>query len=184
MRAVIGLVLMFGLTACAVEGVQQVAVLNGALSVRAPASYCVDMASARSASDTASVLIGRCTSGGGVTAALVTVTVGRTASGGVMLAETGALRAFMASEAGRRALARSGRAEDVVVLESGVVEGRLLLHLQDRLAGDYWRAVVAIKGRLVTVSATGAEGAPLRPEEGRRLVARTLDALIAANGGA
>ena len=183
MRAVIGLVLALGLAACAAGGVQQVAVLNGAVKVRAPAHYCVDIPSARSAADTASVLIGRCTSGGEVAAALVTVTVGRAASGGVMLAETATLRAFMASQAGRRALARSGRAEDVVVLESGVVEGRLLLHLKDRLAGDYWRAVVAIKGRLVTVSALGAEGAPLRPGDGRRLVDRTVDALVAANSG-
>ena len=160
---------------------RQVAVLGGEIQVRAPQSYCVDIPSARSAADAAVVLIGRCTQGGNVAAALVTVTIGRTASGAVMLAGTEALRAFMSSPAGRRALSRSGRAEDVEVLESGGVQDRLLLRLNDRLAGDYWRAVVGIKGRLVTISASGAEGAPLTADAGRRLVDATVEALIAAN---
>jgi hypothetical protein len=67
------------------------------------------------------------------------------------------------------------------VLESGVVDGRLLLHLMDRDAGEYWRAVVGVRGRLVTISALGAEGAPLSPEAGRKLVDQTIDALIRAN---
>lgn len=163
---------------------RQVAVLGGEIQVRAPQSYCVDTPSARSAEDAAVVLIGRCTPGGNVAAALVTVTIGRTASGAVMLAGTEALRAFMSSPAGRRALARSGRAEDVEVVQSGVVQDRLLLHLKDRQAGDYWRAVMEIKGRLVTISASGAEGAPLSAEDGRKLVDATVTALIAANPAA
>ena len=160
---------------------RQVAVLDGEIHVRAPQFYCVDTQTARSAADTAVVLIGRCTDGGQVAAALVTVTVGRFASAGVMLAGAEALRGFMSSPAGRRALSRSGRAEDVQVLESGVVGNRLLLHLNDRMAGDYWRAVIDIKGRLVTISASGSEGTPLTPEAGRRLVDQTVEALIAAN---
>ena len=180
-RPLMWLALALGLAACDAGGVQQVAVLDGEIRVRAPAFYCVDTQSARAGGDTASVLIGRCTASGEVAAALVSVTVGRFASGGVMLAETETLRAFMSSQAGRRALSRSGRAQDVVVLESGVVGGKLLLHLKDRVAGDYWRAVIGIKGRLVTVSASGTGGTPLRPQDGRRLVDQTVDALIAAN---
>lgn len=160
---------------------RQVSVLDGQIHVRAPQFYCVDTQSARGGHDMAVVLIGRCTGGGHVAAALVTVTIGRSASAGVMAAGVEALRAFMSSPAGRRALARSGKAEDIEVLESGVVKGRLLLHLNDREAGEYWRAVLGIQGRLVTISASGAEGAPLSPEAGRKLVDQTIDALIKAN---
>ena len=179
------LLLALLLAACDVgaPAARQVAVLGGEIHVRAPQFYCVDTQTARSAADTAVVLIGRCTNGGHVAAALVTVTIGRFASGGVMLAGTEALRGFMSSPAGRRALSRSGRAQDVQVLESGVVKDRLLLHLNDREAGEYWRAVIGIKGRLVTISASGAEGAPLTSEAGRALVDATVDALIAANPG-
>ena len=181
MKPLVWLAFVLGLAACDVGGVQQVAVLDGEIHVPAPLFYCVDSQSARSGADSVAVLIGRCTSDGGVAAALVTVTIGRAASAGVMLADAETLRAFMSSAAGRRALSRSGRAQDVVVLESGVVRGRLLLHLKDRLTGDYWRAVIGIKGRLVTVSASGAQGAPLSPADGRKLVDQTVDALIAAN---
>ena len=160
---------------------RQVAVLDGEFQVRAPQFYCVDPRTARTTADTAVVLIGRCSDGGLVAAALVTVTVGRLASAGVLLAGVEALRGFMSSPAGRSALSRSGRPEDVEVLESGVVGERLLLHLNDRLAGDYWRAVIGIKGRLVTLSASGADGAPLTPQVGRSLVDQTVEALIAAN---
>ena len=138
--------------------------------------------SARASEDTAVVLIGRCNAAGQVAAALVTVTVGRTASAGVMLAEPEALRAFMSSPAGRRALSRSGQAADVAVLESGVLGGdRLMLHLNDREEGEYWRAILGIKGRLVTISASGAEGVPLTPAQARRLVDQTVAAMRAAN---
>jgi hypothetical protein len=181
----LGMMAMLALAACdgMVGATGQVAVLNGEVRVRAPLYYCVGTQTASSAADSAVVLIGRCIQGGQVAAALVTVTIGRAASAGVMLADTETLRAFMSSPAGRRALARSGRAEDVEVLESGVVGGRLMLHLKDKVAGDYWRAVLGIKGRLVTVSASGAAGTPLTPEAGRRLVDQTVDALIAANPG-
>lgn len=159
----------------------QVTVLGGEITVRAPQFYCVSEGASRSGDDTTVVLIGRCTEAGQVAAALVTVTIGRFASGGVMLAGAESLRAFLRSSAGRRALSRSGRAGDVAVLQSGVVDGTLLLHLNDRVAGQYWRAIIGIRGRLVTVSATGAEGAPLTPEDGQRLVRQTVAALITAN---
>jgi hypothetical protein len=162
-------------------GPREVAVLGDALIVRAPQGYCVDKKSARGGEDTAALLIGRCTPGGQVKAALVTVSVGRAGSAGVMTAGVEALRDFMASDQGRGMLSRSGKAEDLEVLESGVVEGRLLLHLRDHEAGEYWRAVIGLRGRLVTISALGAEDAPLAPEQGRKLVDRTVDALIRAN---
>jgi hypothetical protein len=171
------------LTGCDVpqDTTRQVVVLGGEVRVRAPQFYCVDTETAQSVADTAVVLIGRCNATGQVAAALVTVTVGRFASAGVMLASTEALRDFMASPAGRRVLSRSGRAEDVEVLESGVLDDQLMLHLNDRLAGEYWRAIIGIKGRLITISASGTEGVTLTPDAGRKLVEQTVDATRDAN---
>lgn len=171
------------LVACDVTGTltRQVTVLSGEIMVKAPQFYCVSEGSSRSSADTAVVLIGRCAENGRVAAALVTVTIGRFASGGVMLAGAGTLREFLRSTAGRKAMSRSGRAGDVAVLQSGVVDGTLMLHLNDRVAGEYWRAIIGLKGRLVTISASGAEGTPLTPEAGQRLVEQTVAALIKAN---
>lgn len=171
------------LAACDLPGTapRQVRVLNGEITVRAPQFYCVDQQASRTRDDTAVVLIGRCTDNGHVAAALLTVTLGRFASGGVMLAGAERLRQFLGSPSGRKALSRSGRAADVQILQSGVVDGTLLLHLNDKMAGEYWRAIIGIKGRLVTISATGAEDAPLTPEDGRRLVEATVAALIKLN---
>lgn len=178
----VGLCLALSACVVATDATRQVAVLGGALRVRAPEFYCIDTKSARAFDDTAVVLIGRCNAAGQVAAALVTVTVGRAASAGVMLAAPEALRGFMSSPAGRKALSRSGRAEDVAVLESGVLGGdRLMLHLNDRQEGEYWRAIIGIKGRLVTISASGAEGVPLTADQGRRLVEKTVAALRKAN---
>jgi hypothetical protein len=163
------------------DATTQVTVLGGDVRIRAPKSYCVDISSATSVDDTAVVLIGRCNDTGKAAAALVTVAVGRAASAGVMLASTEALRSFMSSPDGRRLLSRSGKAEDVEVLESGVLDDRLMLHLKDVIAGDYWRAIIGVNGRLVTISASGAEGILLTPDQGRDLVEKTVAAVREAN---
>ncbi|MGL6211529.1 MAG: cation transport ATPase, partial [Paracoccaceae bacterium] len=64
------------------------------------------------------------------------------------------------------------------------VGNSLLLHVSDRAVGEYWRALVGVRGRLVTVSASGAEGAPLDPAAGRKLLDATLIALEGANPAA
>jgi hypothetical protein len=166
------------------SGPKQVSVLNGAISVAAPPGYCVDPEASQAAADTVVVLIGRCTANGLVQAALVTVTIGRSASAGVMLAGPAVLGQYFASTPGRRALARDGDPAHVLVVATRADQDVLYLHLIDITAGDYWRAITGLQGRLVTVSASGAQGAPLTPEEGRRLVADTIRALKAVNAPA
>lgn len=162
-------------------GPTQVAVLNGAVHVAAPPGYCIDTDATRVAANAAVVLIGRCTASGIVSAALVSVTIGRPASAGVMLAAPQVLASYFASAAGRKALARDGVAGHVLLQDTVTTKDWLLLHLIDISAGDYWRAIAGMNGRLVTVSASGAIGAPLTPDQGRRLVEATLRALLRAN---
>ena len=78
-------------------------------------------------------------------------------------------------------LSRDGVAGHVVVLQALAAKGALLLHVKDQTAGEYWRAITAIKGRLVTISASGAEGAPLTSDQGLKLVRGMVEMLDKRN---
>lgn len=164
----------------AATGTRSVTILAGAMRVQGPAGYCVGLAGSQT-DDTAVVLIGPCAANGTVAAALVTVSVGRAASAGVMVAGPQVLADFFSSPPGRRTLSRNGNAADVRILAAAHVGDALLLHLQDRAVGEYWRAILGLNGRLVTVSALGTDTAPLTPDKGRALVDATLKALQTAN---
>lgn len=156
-------------------------VLGGALQIGVPPGYCIDGRASRESKDAAVILMGRCSDAITATPALITVSIGQGGSAGVMTAGGPALAAFFGSAQGRATLARTGRAADVRIIAALGAGDAFLLHLQDRSAGEYWRAVVGVKSRLVTVSATGTEAVPLDPAEGRKVLNLALDALRAAN---
>lgn len=163
-------------------GPQRLAVLGGVVTVMAPRGYCIDRASSREEADTAVVLIGRCRGDAPTqVAAVLTVSVGQGGSAGVMTAGGPALAAFFTSKQGRAVLARSGQAADVRVVQARGRDDAFVMQIADRTAGVYWRAVTGISGRLVTVSATGADGAALTPEAGLGLVDAMLSALRSGN---
>jgi len=180
---VIGLTLAMG--GC--EGVppslmqRPTAVLGGAIQVAGPLGYCADRGAGQQTADTAVVLMGRCRAALTVAPALITVSVGPAASAGAMAAGGTALTGYFLSEPGRAALSRDGRAGDVKVVAAVGVADAYLIHVVDRVAGEYWRAVLGVRGRLVTISANGAAGAPLDPSAGRKIVDATLVALRRAN---
>ncbi len=157
------------------------AVLGGAIQVAGPLGYCADHGAGQQTADTAVVLMGRCRAALTVAPALITVSVGPAASAGAMAAGGAALTGYFLSEPGRAALSRDGRAGDVQVVAAVGVADAYLIHVVDRVAGEYWRAVLGVRGRLVTVSANGAAGAPLDPSAGRKIVDATLVALRRAN---
>jgi hypothetical protein len=158
-------------------------VLNGAIQVGIPPGYCIDSKTSRAGKDSAVILMGRCSDAVLAKPALITVSIGKSGSAGVMTAEGAALAAFFTSTQGRAALSRRGRAADVTVMSALSSGDAFLLHINDRALGEYWRAVVGINGRLVTLSATGTETVPLSPADGRTLIDATLKALRAANKG-
>lgn len=183
-RAVLALCL--AMTGCdsATTGadLHELAVLGGAITVAAPKGYCIDKKASVARGSATVLLIGRCNTQGQVAAAVVTLTIGGPASAGVMVAGPQALGAFFASSAGRKVLARDGEADHVQILQTQSAGRGLLLHLNDQVAGEYWRAITAIKGRLVTISASGVEGAPLTPAQARVLVMDTMALLDQRNG--
>ncbi len=152
------------------SGLHETKVLGGALVIPAPKGYCIDPKASVSHGDAVTVLMGRCVARGETAAAVVSITVGAAASAGVLVAGPDELAKFFTSTAGRRVLARDGVAGHVVVMQALVDQGSLLLHVNDKTAGEYWRVITAIKGRLVTISASGTADAPLTPDQGLKLV--------------
>ena len=163
------------------QNLHEVSVLDGAITVAAPIGYCIDKKASVARGLATVLFIGRCDDQGQVAAAVVTLTIGGPASAGVLAAGPQALEEFFASNAGRKVLARDGIAHHVQVVETQSSGRGLLLHLNDQVAGDYWRAITAIKGRLVTVSASGVAEAPLTPAQARALVTATMTLLDKRN---
>lgn len=185
-KRVLGILAVLGVLAGCQPGevpgtARSVAVLGGAVSVALPKDYCINRAAGREQRDSAVLVMGRCSSAATVVPALVTVTVGPAASAGALAGGPAALAQFFASPVGRASLSRDGRAADIRILEALSSGGAFLLHLQDRKQGEYWRAIIGVRGRLVTVSASGAPGVPLPAAAGRHLIDQVLGGLRSAN---
>ena len=148
-----------------------------------PAGYCIDRSASREAEDTAVVIMGRCNSGASAVPAIVTAAVGRPGSAGVMTASPAELAAFFATPQGRATLSRDGKPGDVRLIAAVTSGKALLLHLADRRQGEYWRAFAGVRGRLVSISASGTPGIPLAPDAGRKVLDAFVTALATANAG-
>lgn len=159
---------------------RSVPVLEGALQVGAPPGYCVAPSASRQNADTAVVLLGRCSDAVKAVPAVITVSVGGSGTSRAILAGAPALAAYFTSPAGRAALSRDGRASSLRLIEARSVGDAFLMRLQDRVVGEYWRGVVGVKGRLVTISVTPA-GAALPQEAGRKVLDAALLATRMAN---
>lgn len=157
--------------------------LGGAVTMGLPAGYCIDRSASREAEDTAVVIMGRCNSGASAVPAIVTAAVGRPGSAGVMTASPAELAAFFATPQGRATLSRDGKAGDVRLIAAVTSGHALLLHLADRRQGEYWRAFAGVRGRLVSISASGTPGIPLAPDAGRKVLDAFVTALATANAG-
>lgn len=160
------------------SGPKPLSVLNGSLNVAGPKGYCPDPATLTQTDDSAVVFLGRCAAGNGVRPAVLTVTAGAAGSGVAMASGGESLAGFFGTEAGRATLARSGKAADVTLGSALADKGVFLMRIEDRVAGIYWRGMMEVGGRLVSISATGPD---LPAPDGRALVERTAAALRSAN---
>jgi hypothetical protein len=95
---------------------------------------------------------------------------------------------FFRSEPGRMALSRSGRPEDVKVAEV-VSRGEVLfIRLTDVSASagqsvepEYWRAVLSLRGRIVTLSALALRDRPLTASVKRKVLEAFVAKMQASN---
>ena len=175
---------LLALTACDLAGLggtTRIALFDGALIVAAPNGYCIDTGATRLTGETAVVLIGRCAASSSVAAALLTISVGKPGSAGVLIEGGDRLATFFGTASGRAMLSRTGKADDLAIVRVQNSNGAFVMELNDRILGHYWRGVTGIGSRLISVSATGTEGVPLNPDDGRRLLNSSLMALTTAN---
>jgi hypothetical protein len=163
------------LVAC-VPASRNASILDGAVRVGLPAGYCLDPTAGRQDADSAVVVMGRCRQDSAVTPAVITVAVGPAGSGQVLAAPQSYLAGYFMSQTGRAAMASDGRAGSVTVEAAKGVGPAIVLRLNDRGTGTYWRGVEPVGGRAVTVSVTAADVAA-----GEAVLAATLDAMRRAN---
>jgi hypothetical protein len=151
------------------------------MTVGLAAGYCIDDASSRETADSLVLLMGRCNSSVSESPALLTLSVGPAGSGAGIGQDNAALAAFFTSDDGRAMLSRDGRARDVQVIQAFDEAGIFTMLVRDDAVGEYWRAVTGLRGRLVTLSVSGTEGAPLDAAVGRQLLAKAMAELVKAN---
>ena len=178
--------------------VQRLAVQDGAVVVAGPAGYCIDRGGSRNSAESSFVLLLPCPTLSGAagtrapaTAAVLTASIlSGTLDDGQVAAVLPGLAAFFRSEPGRAALSRTGKADTVEVAEVAEREGVMYLRASDtsrpagpRVEPEYWRAVLSIRGRLVTLSVLGMSDRPIGAREKRQLLAAFVQSLEAANPG-
>lgn len=180
-------------------GTHALAVAGGAVTVTGPQGYCVDRSASRDSASGAFVLLGSCASLTGSRAAgqpqrpaILTASVGPpSAEGTDVAAALPALAEFFQSTAGRAALSRTGEAGSVAVDRVSISDGVLYLHLSDRalasgqaVEAGYWRALTAIRGRIVTLAVLSPVSGPLGAAEQRAALDQFVARMRAANPAA
>lgn len=157
------------------------------IAVRAPNGYCAAPAGRATVSGNSFVAFIPC-AGSAAVRAVLTATLGPPGSAlGIDLSGQ-ALADYVTTAEGRAGLSRVGRADSVRVHEVIEADGAVFIRLTDSAPprdpldrGESWRAVLALDGRLVTLTAAAAEGRPLDRDTGRALIGSFVRALRTAN---
>ncbi|MDV7271189.1 hypothetical protein RYZ20_09775 [Thioclava sp. A2] len=170
-------------------------VANGAVTLAAPRGFCIDQKTLRDDADGIFVLFGHCAAMSGdpdrakpSEAVLLsgTFSADTSATGGPdqmrLVAE------FFASELGRAALARSGRAEDVTVAHENLEGNLLILKVTDASpltdvarSHSYWRGVSMIGGRMSSLSVMPLKDGAVSDAAQQDLLRQFAQALLDAN---
>ncbi|MCX8509058.1 MAG: hypothetical protein ORN49_09320 [Rhodobacteraceae bacterium] len=160
---------------------------GGGVTVAGPSGYCVDPSASHEGKKGAFVLLGSCASLAGSsdraspqTAAILTATTSPSGAGEATLSGFFPTMArFLQSDAGRKALSRSGQARTVTIQKIASVEDVMYVSVRDtaRAPGqdvetDYWRALFSLNGQIVTLSVLSLKTMPLDQTAKRALLER------------
>ncbi|TCP40610.1 hypothetical protein [Rhodovulum marinum] len=177
---------------------QKVTVAGDTVAIAGPRGFCIDGTATRDGVEGAFVLMASCAAISGrrnapvpATDALLTASVAANPGpGGTPEDRALVLARFFASDEGRAALARDGRAASVEVVEMFDRDGLFVLRARDRSAGlgaglrnDYWRAIFDVNGRIVTASVVGFDDRPISDKAGLAVL-RDFAARIRAESAA
>ncbi|WP_209426562.1 hypothetical protein [Pararhodobacter sp. SW119] len=161
-------------------------VLGGQVTIAGPSGYCVDTSSVRENGSQVFVFLLRCQAAPRPAPVLsATVTAVEAPVGGGQGALEG-LAGFIASDTGRAQLSRTGRAEDVAIEGAQVDDGAIWLTIRDSgnpeaFDAGYWRAILPIADRIVTLSVLSSRRHPAGAELGLTTLRGFVREMRAAN---
>ncbi len=173
------------------EAPDTVTVARRSVVIGGPPGYCIDRGGSRLKGDTAFVLLGSCASilqdlgaGAPPVPALLTASVGAAGpqAPGTTAAALDQLALYFETPAGRATLARDGVADAVEIFSTSREGDALIIHLRDAsetgnpgLDDVYWRALLDVNGRLVTISVVSFADRPLSGGEGLETIRAFVD---------
>lgn len=157
----------------AVAGPAAVPVLDGSVMVAGPAGYCVDDTATRESESEAFVLLVRCSATRRNSPILSATVTALMAPGSADPENLARLGAFLDTRGGRTQLSRRGDAGDVRIVQTRVEDGALWLRIEDDGNPDtfepgYWRAIMPVADRVVTLSVLSARAHPVGEERSLR----------------
>jgi len=159
---------------------EQIRVANKEVLITGPKGFCIDPTETRDEGGSAFVLLGSCAAIANVRGkpnpeipAILTATVSRKSTNPPIAGSIQTLTDFFASDAGRAALSRDGKADTIEVVKTLDKNGVFYIHARDSSsdtltgAGDeYWRALFDVRGRIVSASVFGLKERPFPPNAG------------------
>lgn len=164
------------------SGPAAVTVLDGSVIVAGPAGYCVDDTATRESDSEAFVLLVRCAPTRRNSPILSATVTGMMAPGSADPANLSRLGAFLDTRGGRMQLSRRGNAGDVSIVHTQVEDGALWLRIEDSGNPDtfepgYWRAILPVSDRVVTLSVLSSRAHPVGEERGLRVLRDFVSAM-------
>ena len=166
------------------SGPSEVSVLRGAVRVSGPAGYCIDVEATTESDIEAFVLLVRCRMTLRPTPVLSATVTGLQTDGTPDMFRS--LPDFMRSTPGRAQLSRSGDPRDVEVLEATYAEGAVWLLIRDEgnpssFDETYWRAILPVAGRVVTLAVLAAADHPFERDSGLGILQTFVRRMYAVN---
>ncbi len=172
---------------------QAIRVADGKVKIRGPEGYCIVPQATRKTPEGDFLLLASCAAISGSARhphpevpALIAISVSANAASAGFSGN--ALRSFFASRAGRAALSRSGRADDVRILAMEDHGNTFIIRLRDDAKaslqgtrGEYWRAMLDLRKRIVTASVIVPAGMSPGSAAERRLLLALVESLRTAN---
>ncbi|MCL4674679.1 MAG: hypothetical protein KJZ59_01300 [Pararhodobacter sp.] len=148
------------------SGPAEVSVLGDSVTVQGPIGYCIDTEATRESDIEAFVLLVRCRGTLRPAPVLSATITGLTAPTGDDPDALRRLTSYLRTPAGRAQLSRSGDPAEVTVTEATYADDAIWLLIEDRgnpasFDPTYWRAVLPVAGRIVTLSVLSAREHPL-----------------------
>lgn len=150
-------------------GPSSVQVLRDSVTVTGPAGYCVDVEATSESDIEAFVLLVRCRNTLRASPVLSATITGLESDGNPDSLRR--LTTFLQSMPGRAQLSRSGDPSDVTVEAASFADGVIWLLIHDNgnpsaFDETYWRAILPVAGRIITLSVLAAADHPFERDSG------------------